>query len=94
MDAAAIARCDLLKLKNIGPRSVDKLMAIGITSREQIDALGAAQVYRRLREHVPVSMTMLWALQGALLDLPYYQVPVEIRKALLEELSAAQEKEA
>ncbi len=88
------ARDDLLSLKNIGPRSVDKLAAIGISSRDQIAELGAAQVYLRLQERFPVSMTMLWALQGALLDLPYYEIPAEIRAALLDELSGSQKNQA
>ncbi len=83
----AAGRRELVKLKNIGETSVEKLLDIGISSREQIEELGAVAVYKRLRERYPVSMTMLWALQGALLDLPYYQIPREIRDALIEELS-------
>ena len=74
-DPAASARAQLLGLKNLGPKSADKLLAIGVGSRDDIARLGAARVYLRLRERFPVSQTMLWALQGALLDLPYYQIP-------------------
>ena len=61
-------------------------MEAGIESREAIEALGAVAVFRRLQKRYPASLTMLWALQGALLDLPYYQIPPEIRAALLQEL--------
>ena len=85
---AASARAHLLGLKNLGPSSVDKLMAIGIRSRDDIARLGAARVFLLLRDRFPVSRTMLWALQGALLGLPYYQIPGDIRQELLLELSA------
>ncbi len=78
---------ELVKLKNIGETSAEKLVGIGISSREQIEELGAVTVFKRLRERYPVSMTMLWALQGALLNLPYYHIPIDIRTALLEELA-------
>lgn len=77
----------LAKLKNIGRKSARRLMEAGIESREDIEALGAVAVFKRLRKRYPASLTMLWALQGALLNLPYYQIPPEIKAALLEELS-------
>lgn len=78
---------ELTKLKNIGPKSAVRLREAGIESREQIEDLGAVEVFRRLRQLYPASLTMLWALQGALLDLPYNQIPAEIRAALLDELA-------
>ncbi len=83
MDASA----ELLKLKNIGPDSAQKLQAVGIHSRRQIESLGAVAVYWLLRERYPVSLNMLWALQGALLDLPYNRLPEDMREALLAELA-------
>ncbi len=76
----------LTSLKNIGDKSARRLLQAGIESREEIDALGAVEVFKRLRVHYPASLTMLWALQGALLDLPYYQIPADIKSTLLDEL--------
>lgn len=76
----------LIKLKNIGRKSARRLVEAGIESREQIEALGAVEVFKRLRRRRQVNIAMLWALQGALLDLPYYQIPPEIKAALLDEL--------
>ena len=76
----------LTKLKNIGPKSARRLLEAGIASREELEALGAVAVFQRLRKRYPASLTMLWALQGALLDLPFHQIPLEIKAALLEEL--------
>ncbi|MDE2750873.1 MAG: TfoX/Sxy family protein [Chloroflexota bacterium] len=85
-DAANILQA-LTELKNIGPKSARRLLEAGIKSREQIEALGAVEVFNRLRQRYPASLTMLWALQGALLDLPYNQIPPEIKSALLDELN-------
>lgn len=76
----------LAKLKNIGPMSARRLLEAGIESREAIEALGTVAVFKRLRKRYPASLTMLWALQGAPLDLPYHQIPPEIKAALLEAL--------
>ena len=57
----------LTKLKNIGVRSAEQLIEVGISSPAQIEKLAAVEAYKRLREQYPVSLTMLWALQGALL---------------------------
>ena len=84
---SASARDELTKLKNIGTKSAVRLREAGIESRERIADLGAVEVYRQLRQHYPASLTMLWALQGALMDLPYYQIPPEIKAALLDELA-------
>jgi len=77
---------ELGKLRNIGAKTVAKLAGIGITSPAQLEELGAAETYRRLRAQRPVNIAMLWALQGALLGLPWYDLPPEIKQALLEEL--------
>ena len=77
---------DLTTLKNIGPKSAARLRRIGITSRAQIEELGAIAVFKRMRETYPASANMLWALQGALLDLQWNQLPPEVKSALLDEL--------
>ena len=77
---------ELGKLRNIGAKTVAKLAGIGITSPVQLEELGAAEAYRRLRAQRPVNIAMLWALQGALLGLAWYDLPTDIKQALLEEL--------
>lgn len=79
-------RADLLKLKNLGEKSVDWLIAVGIETSQQIEELGAVEVYQRLQEQYHVNRNMLWALQGALMDLPYSQLPNDVKQALLVEL--------
>ncbi len=83
---SASSQAELRKLRNIGPRSAQWLAEAGFTTRAQIEELGAAAVYRRLRARRRVSLNLLWALQGALLDLPFDQLPADIKAALLREL--------
>ena len=79
-------RADLLKLKNIGEKTVDWLIDVGIETREDIEELGVVEVYQRLRDKYPVTRNALWALQGAVLNISYTQIPEDIKQALLEEL--------
>ena len=80
-------RNDLLDLKNIGEQSSRWLLDIGIESKQQIEELGAVEVYCRLRERYPISKNMLWALQGALMNLCYNQLPEVVKATLLDELA-------
>ncbi len=79
---------DLAKLRNIGAKTAAKLADVGVTSAAQLEELGAVEVFRRLRTQRQVNVTMLWALQGALLDLPWYALPDDIKQALLDELAS------
>ncbi len=79
---------DLAKLRNIGAKTAAKLADVGVTSAAQLEELGAVEVFRRLRTQRQVNVAMLWALQGALLDLPWYALPDDIKQALLDELAS------
>ena len=79
-------RDDLLKLKNIGEKTVDWLIDVGITTPQHVEELGAVEVYRRLQTKYPVTSNAFWALQGALMDLPYNKLPDDAKQNLLQEL--------
>lgn len=79
-------RSDLVKLRNISAKSAARLADNGITSSAQLAELGAVEAYLRLRSQRDVIFAMRWALQGALLDLPWYVLPPDIKRALLDEL--------
>ena len=74
----------LTSLKNIGERSAQWLESVGITSSEELYELGVVEAYRRVKDAYPdkVSVNMLYALQGALLELPWNELPDEMRKQL------------
>ena len=77
---------EILALKIIGDTSATRLVAIGIETKAQIEELGAVEVNLRLQDRFPGSRNMLWGLQGALLKLPYNQIPSEIKQSLMDEL--------
>lgn len=79
-------RADLLRLRNIGEKSAQWLLEAGYEAPAQLEADGAALIFWRLRQSRPVSLNMLWALQGALLDIHWARLPAEMKTALLTEL--------
>jgi DNA transformation protein len=72
-------------LKNIGPKTSGWLRDVGIYSMKDLEALGAAAAYVRLRAAFPrkVSLNALWGLQGALLGIRWNQLPETMKADLL-----------
>ncbi len=72
------------ELSNIGAQTASWLESIGVTSLEDIETLGVIEVYERLRALYPenVSLNALWALQGALLEIPWNQLPKSMKENL------------
>ena len=74
-------------LPNIGPVSKRMLAAAGITSIEALRRLGSIEAYRRVRAHDPrASLSLLWALEGALTGRPWEDVARNDRLSLLLQL--------
>lgn len=77
------------KLRNLGPKSMERLRVIGIRTREDLEEVGAVEVYRRILDAgLPANRNLLWALQGAILDMSWIDVPSEMKEKLLEELES------
>ncbi len=76
------------KLENIGPKSAQWLEAVGIKTLDDLEELGAVEAYKRVKAAFPgrVSLNMLWGLQGALLDLPWNELPPEMKEKLRREV--------
>ncbi len=77
------------KALNIGPKSAQWLEAVGIQTEADLEALGAVEAYRRVKAAFPgrVSLNLLWALQGALLDLPWNELPQAMKDKLMKEIN-------
>lgn len=74
-------------LRNLGPVSAGWLAAAGIGCREELERLGAAEAFRRVRARgFGPTLNLLWALQGAILDLPCNELPGEMKAALRREV--------
>lgn len=82
----AIEQSELLKLKNLGMASVNILRAIGISSYADLKEIGAVNAYLKIKERdINVSKVMLYALQGALMDVHWNDLPPDLKKQLVEE---------
>ena len=71
-------------IKNMGPRSSEWLDSVGIHTLEDVAELGVVETYRRVKAAYPdkVSLNLLWGLQAALLDLPWSELPPDIKEEL------------
>jgi DNA transformation protein len=73
-------------LKNLGNTSVNWLHAVGIHNREDLARLGPVQAYNRIRERgIKVSKVLLYALQGALLNVHWNELDAELKRQLVDE---------
>lgn len=74
----------LAELPNLGPRSIEFLAAVGITSLAHLRELGAVRAFVRARAQNPaVSLNLLWALEGALTGRRWQEVAETDRASLL-----------
>lgn len=77
---------ELLQLKNLGVASVNILRAIGINTHADLERLGAVETYRRIRaRNINVSKVMLYALEGALMDIHWNDIPPDLKARLVRE---------
>ena len=77
---------ELLGLKNLGMASVNILHAIGVNSYEDLTEVGAVEAYHRIKSRgINVSKVMLYALQGALMDVHWNDLTPELKAQLVEE---------
>ncbi|HUH37441.1 MAG TPA: TfoX/Sxy family protein [Spongiibacteraceae bacterium] len=77
---------DLQSLKNLGNTSVNWLRAVGIATRADLETQGPVRVYNRIRERgFKVSKVLLYALQGALLNVHWNQLDPDLKQRLVDE---------
>ena len=77
---------ELLGLKNLGMASVNILHAIGVNSYNDLSEVGAVEAYCRIKSRgINVSKVMLYALQGALMDVHWNDLSPELKAQLVEE---------
>jgi len=71
-------------LRNLGPASARWLAEAGIESESDLRALGAVAAYRRVKHIRPreVTLLMLYALEGALRDVPWHALPKNVKARL------------
>lgn len=81
----------LQDLPNLGLRSIELLAAAGVTSLAQLQELGAVRAFVRARACTAgVSLSLLWALEGALTGRRWQDVAEADRASLLMALEDAE----
>ena len=61
------------RIPNLGPVSRESLKSVGVDSLKDLQRLGAIAVYRKTKvKGFPVTLNLLWALEGALQERPWY----------------------
>ena len=81
---------DVATLKNIGPRSAAWLRAGGVATIDDLERIGPVAAWRRAKEAFPgqVSIVLLYALQAALLDLRWTELPADLKQRLVAEATS------
>lgn len=71
-------------MKNMGPKSSEWLASVGIHTLDDVAKLGVVETYKRVKAAYPdkVSLNLLYGLQAALLDLPWNELPPDIKAEL------------
>lgn len=71
-------------IRNIGDATGRWLAEAGVESVEELERVGVVEAYRRVKSLYPskVSLNLLWALQGAVMDLHWADVPDEVKMQL------------
>ncbi len=74
-------------MKNLGPKSTEWLASIGVHSLDDVAKIGVVETYKRVKAAYPekVTLNMLWGLQAALLDIPWNELPPDIKDQLRKE---------
>lgn len=76
---------ELTSMANIGKEMAKKLTAIGINSPEKLLQSGSKQVFLKLKEKFPqVCLVHLYALEGAIQNMEFNNLPKEKKKELKE----------
>jgi len=81
----------LAHLRNLGPKSAAMLADIGITDKNRLAEAGAVAVCQQLHEagHA-VSLNLAYAIEGALMDVDWRELPPEFRRQLQKEWQLVQ----
>ncbi|MBZ0166299.1 MAG: TfoX/Sxy family protein [Candidatus Omnitrophica bacterium] len=75
------------QIRNIGPVSREWLNAVGIRDINDLKRLGAVEVYCRVRERgFAPTLNLLWALEAAIQDAPWYSLTADDKECLRTEV--------
>lgn len=85
----AVEETGLAALGNLGRDSAQMLEAAGISTRSQLSELGAVGAYVAVRRKgLKPPLNLLYAIEGALRDIPWTDLPYPVRTQLTLEADA------
>jgi DNA transformation protein len=74
-------------LLNLGPKSTSWLAEIRVQTRQDLVEMGVVPAYCLVKaQGYPVSLNLLYALYGALHDIPWNKLPLEVKEQLQTEV--------
>jgi DNA transformation protein len=80
---------ELQHLRNLGKTSAQWLHAVGIHTASDLRRLGAVDAYRAVKSRgFRASKVLLYAIEGALLDMHWNDIPAERKEALNKQLES------
>lgn len=80
-----MTKSTIASLRNLGKSSEKLLNGIGIFTLDDIEDMGVVEAYAILKaKHEQVSVNMLYALYGAVHDVAWNKIPLNIREELLQ----------
>jgi DNA transformation protein and related proteins len=81
-------------MKNMGPKSTEWLASVGIHTLDDVASIGVVESYLRVIAAYPdkVSLNLLYGLQAALLDLPWNELPPDIKAGLKRQVENSESK--
>jgi len=72
------------KIRNVGPKSAAWLRQVGVRTQDDLARLGAVEAFMKVkRAGFKPSLNLLYALEGALADCHWADLPGERKSALL-----------
>lgn len=78
------------KIRNVGPKSAAWLRQVGVRTLDDLRAIGPVEAFMKVRRAgFRPSLNLVYALEGALLDCHWQQVPDDRRSELLLAVDAA-----
>lgn len=86
-------RSEISKPKEFGPVSEKWLNAIGVFTKSDLVRLGSIHAYLLLKERgFGVTLNMLYAMEGAILGVPWDQVPDRLKAELRTAIGVAKKR--
>lgn len=79
------------KIRNVGPKSAAWLRQVGVRSLEDLRHVGVVGTFMKVRRAgFRPSLNLLYAMEGALCDCHWQEVPEQRRSELLQAVDAAE----